>query len=79
MHRILVGGKVTRYSAILFSIPHDEVVIQAPPELVDADHPSLFKPYDYGSYVRFCFTEEGQKANPQLDAFCGLNGAQSEP
>ncbi|XP_020242666.1 probable 2-oxoglutarate-dependent dioxygenase AOP1.2 [Asparagus officinalis] len=76
MHRVVVGGSVMRYSSILFSIPNDDVVIQAPPELIDADHPPLFKPYDYGSYVRYCFTEEGQKANPQLDAFCGLSKQQ---
>ncbi|XP_020244087.1 probable 2-oxoglutarate-dependent dioxygenase AOP1 [Asparagus officinalis] len=76
MHRVVMGGSVMRYSSILFSIPNDDVVIQAPPELIDADHPPLFKPYDFGSYVRYCFTEEGQKANPQLDAFCGLSKQQ---
>lgn len=72
MHRILVGGKETRYSSILLSIPKDDTVIQAPPELIDGDHPPLFKPYDYESYIKYCFTEEGQKANHQLDEFCGL-------
>lgn len=72
LHRIVVGGDATRYSAILFSIPKDEAVIQAPPELVDEEHPSLFKPFDYGGYVHFCVSEEGMKAKCQLDAYCGV-------
>ncbi|RWW23970.1 hypothetical protein GW17_00011758 [Ensete ventricosum] len=80
LHRIMVGEEATRYSAILFSIPEDDMVIRAPPELAD-DHQSpgfKFKPFDYGSYVRFCVTEEGMNASCQLDAFCGVANQQQQ-
>ncbi|CAL9115679.1 unnamed protein product [Musa acuminata var. zebrina] len=78
LHRIMVGEEATRYSAILFSIPEDDMVIRAPQELADGHHsPGFkFKPFDYGSYVRFCVTEEGMNASCQLDAFCGVANQQ---
>ncbi|KAJ8485166.1 hypothetical protein OPV22_017651 [Ensete ventricosum] len=39
-------GTVARYSAVLFSRPISEQTIQAPAELVDGDHPSLFRPFE---------------------------------
>ncbi|KAJ0985625.1 hypothetical protein J5N97_003981 [Dioscorea zingiberensis] len=72
LHSINVGGNVTRYSTILFSMPEDDLVIEPMPELVDESHPSLFKPYAYPDYVGFCMSEEGMKAKNQLDAYCGV-------
>lgn len=75
LHRVVVAdgddeAAKRRYSAILFAIPLDNAVICAAPELADDEHPLLFKPYDYLSYVRFCMTPEGISARNQLDAFC---------
>ncbi|TVU20226.1 hypothetical protein EJB05_36425, partial [Eragrostis curvula] len=69
-HRITVSGDVTRYSAILFSVPNFR--IQAPDELVDDEHPPRFKPHDYNDFVRFCVSEEGAKHEDKLKAYCGL-------
>lgn len=69
-HRITVAGDVTRYSAILFSVP--DFMIQAPGELVDEDHPSRFKDYYHDDYVRFCVSEEGARHEDKLKAYCGL-------
>lgn len=72
-HRVTVGSKNSmRYSAMLFSVPQDDYVIQAPAELVDNVHPSLFKPYTYGDYLEFLVTEEGVKAEDKLTAYCGI-------
>ncbi|XP_039117311.1 probable 2-oxoglutarate-dependent dioxygenase AOP1 [Dioscorea cayenensis subsp. rotundata] len=71
LHTVNVGGSVTRYSAILFSLPEDELMIEPLPELVDETHPALFKPYTYSEYVRFCFSE-GRDAECQLDAYCRI-------
>ncbi|XP_008792974.2 probable 2-oxoglutarate-dependent dioxygenase AOP1 [Phoenix dactylifera] len=78
LHRIVVGGDTTRYSAIIFSIPKDEVVIQAPPELVDEEHPSLFRPFLYNKYVHYCVSEEGMKVKCQLDSYCGVDAENLE-
>ncbi|KAL5229857.1 hypothetical protein ABZP36_028633 [Zizania latifolia] len=69
-HRVMVRGDVTRYSAILFSVP--ECMIQAPDELVDEDHPPRFKPYRHDDFVRFCVSEEGARHEDKLKAFCGV-------
>ncbi|XP_074582312.1 putative 2-oxoglutarate-dependent dioxygenase AOP1 [Curcuma longa] len=69
-HRVTVDGKnPIRYSAMIFSVPHDDYVIQAPPELVDNAHPSLFKPYKYGDFLAYLLTEEGVKAKDKLTPY----------
>ncbi|URD99656.1 2OG-Fe(II) oxygenase superfamily [Musa troglodytarum] len=71
LHRGNVDGEDTRYSVILFSVPKDEAVIQAPAELVDDRRPSLFRPFAFGGFLRFCVTEAGMKAKCKLSAYCG--------
>ncbi|XP_042386027.1 2-oxoglutarate-dependent dioxygenase AOP2-like isoform X1 [Zingiber officinale] len=69
-HRITVGDQnLIRYAAILFSVPQDDYVIQAPAELVDNAHPSLFNPYKYGDFLGFLLTEEGVKAEDKLTPY----------
>ncbi|CAD5175161.1 unnamed protein product [Musa acuminata subsp. malaccensis] len=75
LHRVNVGGEDTRYSVILFSVPKDEAVIQAPAELVDERRPTLFRPFAFGEFLRFCATEEGMKAECKLSAYCGRAAA----
>lgn len=69
-HRITVAGDVTRYSAMLFSVPNFK--IQAPDELLDDEHPPRFKPHDNNDYIRFCVSEEGARHGDKLVAFCGV-------
>ncbi|KAF3339638.1 putative 2-oxoglutarate-dependent dioxygenase AOP1.2-like protein [Carex littledalei] len=69
-HRILVGGEVTRYSSILFSVPSENDLVEAPEELVDENHPPLFIPFSYNEFTRFCASEKGAKADDMLEAFC---------
>ncbi|CAL9164146.1 unnamed protein product [Musa hybrid cultivar] len=75
LHRVNVGGEDTRDSVILFSVPKDEAVIQAPAELVDERRPTLFRPFAFGGFLRFCATEEGMKAECKLSAYCGRAAA----
>ncbi|KAK3137925.1 hypothetical protein QOZ80_5AG0362230 [Eleusine coracana subsp. coracana] len=69
-HRITVSGDVTRYSAILFSVPN--FMIHVPDELLDDQHPLRFKPHDNNDYIRFCVSEEGARHEDKLKAYCGL-------
>ncbi|XP_042451984.1 probable 2-oxoglutarate-dependent dioxygenase AOP1 [Zingiber officinale] len=72
-HRITVSDQnLIRYSAIMFLVPQDDYVIQAPAELVDNAHPALFKPYTYGDFLGFLVTEEGIQAKDKLASFCGV-------
>lgn len=65
-------GKETRYSVGLFSIPKGGYLVKAPEELVDEDHPLLFKPFDHEEFLKFYGTEAGQAAESPLKAYCGL-------
>ncbi|XP_011626484.2 probable 2-oxoglutarate-dependent dioxygenase AOP1 [Amborella trichopoda] len=52
-HRVMLRGYEDRYSCGIFSIPARNVLIKTPKELVDEDHPLLFKPFDYHDYYKF--------------------------
>lgn len=47
-------------------------MVQIPEELIDEEHPLLYKPYNYNDYLEFRFSAEGAKAEDPLRAFCGI-------
>ncbi|KAK9268480.1 hypothetical protein L1049_000231 [Liquidambar formosana] len=60
-HRAMISGNETRYTMGLFSF--SKMSTQAPEELVDEQHPLLFKPFDCMGLLKFVVTtEEGRKA-----------------
>ncbi|XP_030549950.1 deoxypodophyllotoxin synthase-like [Rhodamnia argentea] len=69
-HRVMMTGKEARYSVGSFSAIRG--VITCPPELVDEQHPLLFKPFDEVGLLRFRQTEQGLKAESTLKAYCGV-------
>ncbi|KAJ7966118.1 2-oxoglutarate-dependent dioxygenase [Quillaja saponaria] len=52
-HRVVMSGEKERYSCGLFTLPKEETVIEVPNELVDKDHPLLYKPFNYGEYFSY--------------------------
>jgi isopenicillin N synthase-like dioxygenase len=73
-HRVMMTGNKARYSAGLFSIPRAGYVVKAPEELVDEEHPLLFKPFDHVQFLAFYYTEAGQRAESALTTYCGVTG-----
>ncbi|KAF3450811.1 hypothetical protein FNV43_RR06900 [Rhamnella rubrinervis] len=71
-HRVMMSGNEARYSVGLFSIPKGGYIIKAPEELVDEDHPLLFKPFDHIEFMGFYYTEAGQRAQSALKTYCGV-------
>ncbi|GFY96302.1 2-oxoglutarate (2OG) and Fe(II)-dependent oxygenase superfamily protein [Actinidia rufa] len=69
-HRVMMSGNEDRYSIALFSFSSE--IVQCPKELVDEGHPLLFKPFDQMDLLRFYATEEGQKAESTLKAYCDM-------
>ncbi|KAJ8773518.1 hypothetical protein K2173_005764 [Erythroxylum novogranatense] len=68
-HRVMIGGDKDRYSCGLFLIPKDEAMIEVPDELVDKDHPLLYRPFyfaDYMSYFVSMLTDDA------LDIYAGI-------
>ncbi|XP_030464478.1 probable 2-oxoglutarate-dependent dioxygenase AOP1 [Syzygium oleosum] len=71
-HRVMMSGNKARYSVGLFSIPKGGYMIKAPDELVDEEHPLLFKPFDHVEFLGFYYTEAGQRAEFALKTYCGV-------
>lgn len=68
----MMSGNEARYSTGLFSIPKDGYIVKAPEELVDEEHPLLFKPYDYVEFLQYYYTEKGQSDQFALRTYCGV-------
>lgn len=70
----MMTGNETRYSIGLFTTPKDGYMVKAPKELVDDDHPLLYKPFDHKEFLKFYYgyPEEERKAKPPLEAYCGV-------
>ncbi|GKV35774.1 hypothetical protein SLEP1_g43994 [Rubroshorea leprosula] len=71
-HRVMMAGDKARYSTGLFSIPKAGYVIKAPEEMVDEEHPLLFKPFDHIEFMGFYYREAGQRAESALKTYCGV-------
>jgi isopenicillin N synthase-like dioxygenase len=72
LHRVVMSGDKTRYSSILFSSPKDDVIVRAIDEAVDAQHPAVYRPFEYGEYVVFCYKPEMLRRTNKLDAFAAV-------
>ncbi|PHU05513.1 hypothetical protein BC332_26335 [Capsicum chinense] len=73
LHRVTLSGDKDRYSIQLFADPKPDCIIEAPKELVDEEHPLLFKPYDLLGYFEFFGTKAGREAGANvLRAYCGV-------
>ncbi|KAL2516546.1 2-oxoglutarate (2OG) and Fe(II)-dependent oxygenase superfamily protein [Forsythia ovata] len=71
-HRVMMTGNEARYSIGLFSIPKAGYMIKAPEEMVDEEHPLLFKPFDHVEFLDFYYSEAGRKLQFALQAYCGV-------
>lgn len=70
-HRVMMSGNEARYSAGLFSTPKEGYIIKAPEELVDEEHPLLFKPFDYAEFLKYYHAREGVGAR-SVRTYCGV-------
>ncbi|KAG6470959.1 hypothetical protein ZIOFF_072048 [Zingiber officinale] len=76
LHRVRVTGHQKRYCAIFNSRPKDEILFQAPREMMDEEHPLRFRPYKYPDYILFRFLAEGgpDLHEDPLQAYAGVEG-----
>ncbi|XP_050365876.1 probable 2-oxoglutarate-dependent dioxygenase AOP1 [Argentina anserina] len=61
-HRVMMCGEKERYSLGVFAIPVEGTIIKAPKELVDEEHPQLFKDFEYMDFTKYSTSEEAMAA-----------------
>ncbi|CAJ1913710.1 unnamed protein product [Sphenostylis stenocarpa] len=72
-HRVTMNAKKTRYSMGLFSFSGDKNM-QIPDELVNEQHPLLYKPiFDHYDYLRFYDKEKIKEPYSRIKAYCGIS------
>lgn len=72
-HRVVMSGDEARYSVGLFSYAKPGYIVKAPEEIVDEEHPLLFKPFDYLEFLNFHRSEAGRTSGSYpLKAYCGV-------
>ncbi|KAI3970349.1 hypothetical protein MKX01_023996 [Papaver californicum] len=69
-HRVMMKGEKDRYSYSQFSTPNELVYVETPKELVDEDHPLLFRPFKFLDYLRY-FDANMHLQNP-LASYVGV-------
>ncbi|VVB00409.1 unnamed protein product [Arabis nemorensis] len=69
-HRVTMEGDKTRYTLGLFSFVTGTVSV--PEDLVDNEHPLMYKPFDNIALINFYATKEGREAKSSLKAYCGI-------
>ncbi|KAL3745051.1 hypothetical protein ACJRO7_014199 [Eucalyptus globulus] len=66
-HRVMMSGHEARYCIGVFSI--GQGMMQCSDELVDDQHPLLFKPFDVASLSRIYRTKEGESGASAMDTY----------
>nr|XP_043614488.1 probable 2-oxoglutarate-dependent dioxygenase AOP1 [Erigeron canadensis] len=72
-HRVVMNANRTRLSVGLFSMPKVGSIVKPPKEMVDEDHPLLFKPFDYGEFMDYFCMSGVKKDTYGLKNYCGLS------
>ncbi|MBA0754990.1 hypothetical protein Gogos_022235 [Gossypium gossypioides] len=74
-HRIMMSGDNGRYSIAAFVIPIEGTIIKAPKELIDEQHPQLYKDFDFMEFFLFAFSDPAKHidSGEQLHAFASLS------
>ncbi|XVE71618.1 hypothetical protein DITRI_Ditri10aG0165600 [Diplodiscus trichospermus] len=73
-HRVVMKGEKERYSFGLFSVPKEGAMIEVPRELVDNEHPLLYRPFKFEDYFSYFVSNLSDDA---LEIYAGIlkNGA----
>ncbi|KAB1669196.1 hypothetical protein ES319_1Z155800v1 [Gossypium barbadense] len=74
-HRVMMSGDNDRYSIAAFAIPVEGTIIKAPKELIDEQHPQLYKDFDFMDFFLFAFSDPAKHidSGEQLHAFASLS------
>ncbi|XWS70831.1 hypothetical protein CRYUN_Cryun03dG0082500 [Craigia yunnanensis] len=68
-HRVVMKGDKERYSFGLFSVPKEGAMIEVPHELVDNEHPLLYRPFRFEDYFSYFVSNISDDA---LEIYAGV-------
>ncbi|VVB16803.1 unnamed protein product [Arabis nemorensis] len=71
-HRVMMTGTTTRYSLALLSVPKVGHLLSSPDELVNEEHPRLYKPYEFYEFLTFFNRDPSQNSLSALHTYCGM-------
>ncbi|TYH93316.1 hypothetical protein ES332_A13G245600v1 [Gossypium tomentosum] len=74
-HRVMMSGDKDRLSLAAFAIPIEGTIIKAPKELIDEQHPQLYKDFNFMDFFLFAFSDPAKHidSGEQLQAFASLS------
>lgn len=68
-HKVVMSGKKERFTFGLFSMPKEGAAIEVPPELVDDEHPLVYRPFKFSDYINYFISNISDDA---LEIYAGL-------
>ncbi|XP_077225618.1 putative 2-oxoglutarate-dependent dioxygenase AOP1 [Tasmannia lanceolata] len=71
-HRVMMSESKERLSVGLFMVPKDGWIIKCPEELVDEEHPQVFKPFQYLEFKRHYFSDFSKDGLTALKEHAGI-------
>nr|XP_043623203.1 probable 2-oxoglutarate-dependent dioxygenase AOP1 [Erigeron canadensis] len=72
LHRVIMRENMTRYTLAFFELPRTGNLLKAIDDMVDDEHPSLYKPFDYGEFIKFYVTGGQGIQKYAVKAYCGV-------
>nr|XP_043630194.1 probable 2-oxoglutarate-dependent dioxygenase AOP1 [Erigeron canadensis] len=80
LHRVIMRENyMARYTLAFFELPRPgNLIIKAIDDMVDNEHPLLFKPFDYGEFVKLSVTGGQGIQKYAVKAYCGVSKRQGD-
>ncbi|CAN8259217.1 unnamed protein product [Cochlearia groenlandica] len=72
LHRVVITGKKERYVVGVFYPPKEGFLVNAPEELIDEEHPRLYKPFSFDAYVKLTGKNTKNRGLPGLKEYCAI-------
>ncbi|KAL8189302.1 hypothetical protein R6Q57_028868 [Mikania cordata] len=73
IHRVVMRENKARFTLALFELPKSGNSLKAIDEMVDDEHPLLFKPFDYEEFIKFHISGGQGIEKYAVKAYCGVS------